>query len=337
MNSCTQTIPISLTRALQTTPVYDTYWRFAVIRQQAFFNRIFNTQDFPVSDSILSTYRFTNVYRASDRVSQYLIRNVIYDGPQSPEEVFFRIILFKIFNKIETWENLIKIFGQPSWKNFDILQLSDVLDNLISNNKRIYSPAYIMPCPSFGRKRKHKNHLYLIDYMMRDGAPKKISNASNLRQVYDILFSYPSLGPFLAYQFTIDLNYSEIIDFSEMDFVVAGPGANSGIRKCFKDTGGLSDSSIIELVTERATYEFERLGLSFNTLCGRPLHLIDCQNLFCEVDKYSRIAHPEIKGTSERKRIKQKYKPNSKPLPQWYPPKWNLNVTRHPLKQQNSI
>ena len=45
-------------------------------------------------------------YRASDRVSQYLIRNVIYRHDQGPEEVFFRIMLFKLFNKIETWELL---------------------------------------------------------------------------------------------------------------------------------------------------------------------------------------------------------------------------------------
>jgi len=35
---------------------------------------------------------------------------------------------------------------------------------------------------------------------------------------------YPSLGDFLTFQFTIDLNYSEPIAFSEMEFVVAGPG-----------------------------------------------------------------------------------------------------------------
>jgi len=52
------------------------------------------------------SYRFTNVYRASDRVSQYLIRRVIYEGDQSEEEVFFRTLLFKIFNRIETWEIL---------------------------------------------------------------------------------------------------------------------------------------------------------------------------------------------------------------------------------------
>jgi len=55
-------------------------------------------------DPILSAFKFTNVYGASDRFSQFLTREVIYEGDQSIREVFFRVILFKLFNKIETWQ-----------------------------------------------------------------------------------------------------------------------------------------------------------------------------------------------------------------------------------------
>ena len=61
------------------------------------------------------------------------------------------------------------------------------------------------------------------------------------------------------------------------------------------------------------------------TLWGRPLQMIDCQNLFCEVDKYARIAHPDIVGHSKRTRIKQKFRPKSNYFSPWYPPKWELN------------
>src|SRR5436309_9696790 len=58
--------------------VYATYWRFAGERQAIFFRRLAG-DPFPWStDPILCSYRFTNAYRAADRVSQYLIRNVIY-------------------------------------------------------------------------------------------------------------------------------------------------------------------------------------------------------------------------------------------------------------------
>ena len=69
---------------------------------------------------VLATYKFTNAYRASDRVSQYLIRHVIYraDLPKSPREVFFRILLFKLFNKIETWELLERALGPITFEDY---------------------------------------------------------------------------------------------------------------------------------------------------------------------------------------------------------------------------
>jgi hypothetical protein len=133
------------------------------------------------------------------------------------------------------------------------------------------------------------------------------------------------MGDFLAYQYIIDLNYSPLLDFSEMEFIVPGPGARSGIRKCFASLGGLSEADIIRLVTDSQADELAHRGLRFRDLWGRALQLIDCQNLFCEVDKYARIAHPEIAGEGGRTRIKQVLRPQG-PLPRpWYPPKWGIN------------
>ena len=70
------------------------------------------------------------------------------------------------------------------------------------------------------------------------------------------------------------------------------------------------------------------MGWTFAGLRGRPLQLIDCQNLFCEVDKYARAAHPEVAGISGRTRIKQAYRRDTAPLTAWFPPKWGLNERR---------
>jgi alpha-glutamyl/putrescinyl thymine pyrophosphorylase clade 1 len=319
-----RTIRATPGHCLVATPVFDTYWSFAANRQAAFYRRLSNAQPPWTDDAILSKYRFTNAYRASDRVSQYLIRHVIYSGAPSPQETFFRILLFKLFNRVETWESLSAAVGFPSWQTFDIATYSRTLDDRLSRGHRVYSAAYIMPNPAFGHARKHRNHLALLEHMMRTDAASKIADAPSMKAVFTLLRSYPSLGDFLAFQITIDLNYSTLINFSEMDFVVAGPGARSGIRKCFVDTSALSAEDIIRVVTERASDEFSSRGLAFQTLWGRPLQLIDCQNIFCEVDKYSRAVHPHYVGTPGRTRIKQTYTPNYAPLPQWYPPKWNL-------------
>jgi hypothetical protein len=318
-------IAASRGRKLRATRVFDTYWRFAAERQRIFVKRCAGEPPPWTKDEIIGAYRFTNVYRASDRVSQYLISRVIYDGPQTVQEVFFRTLLFKIFNRIDTWEHLCEQLGEPSWRTFSMDTYARCMDAAMNAGRKVYSAAYIMPCPPFGSPRKHRNHLELLARMMKDGLPFKVEKAASLRRVFELLVTQPSLGDFLAFQFAIDLNYSEMINFSELDFVVAGPGARDGISKCFSKTDGLTEAEIIEVVAEIADSEFERLDLPFHKLGGkRPLQLVDCQNIFCELSKYARVAHPDVAGLSGRTRIKQKYTPDLSPLTQRYPDKWKL-------------
>lgn len=312
----------------KTTEVYDTYWKFAALRQEAFFNRI-EGKSYPWSkDPIINKHRFTNVYRASDRVSQYLIRNVIYNPtlPDSPQEVLFRILLFKLFNKIDTWELLTSELGPLTLEDYNFRAYDRILTSAIESGERIYSAAYIMPSVlAFGYLRKHSNHLKLIEFMIKNETHERLMAAKKMQGAFEIIKSFPGLGDFLAYQLLIDINYSNVINFSESEFVVPGPGAKGGISKCFSDLGGLSEVEIIKFMTDRQELEFERLGLKFRNLWGRSLQLIDCQNIFCEVDKYSRVKHPDIKGNSDRTKIKQMYKVNSKPVELWFPPKWGVN------------
>ena len=319
-------IRIAPGRTLKVTPVFDTYWRFATRRQDLFMRRVLSAPMPWTTDPVLTSYRFTNAYRAADRVSQYLIRHVLYTGEQTPDEIFFRCVLFKLFNRIETWEHLSAELGPLASDNFDPDRYTLALDHLFESRATVYSAAYIMPCPPFDHARKYANHLHLLNLMLRQEAPARIRDALSLEEVYGVLKDYPSIGPFLAFQLAIDLNYSAMLDFSEMDFVVAGPGARDGIRKCFADTAGLDDADLIRAVSELSQDEFERRDLRFRQLWGRRLHLVDFQNLFCEVDKYARVAHPMAPGSSKRTRIKQRYVPNARPLPQWYPPKWQLDV-----------
>jgi thymidylate kinase len=313
----------------QPTVVYDTYWRFACERQSIFFKKFRGGEHSWTSDSILRTYKFTNAYRASDRTSQYMIRHVAYAGETTVEEVVFRILLFKIFNKIETWQLLSsKLGGSISSKDFSYNRYDAILSSAMDRGQRIYSAAYIMPTgtKTVRESKKHRMHLKLLESMLKGDLPRRLQDSPSMGKAFELLRSFPSIGDFLAYQYITDINYSNVTNFSESEFVVAGPGARDGIRKCFSNLGGLTENEIIKVVAERQNQEFERLGLDFQTLWGRPLQLIDCQNLFCEVDKYARVKHPEVKGISGRARIKQMYHQNVEPIMLWYPPKWGLNA-----------
>lgn len=312
---------------LKKTQVYDTYWKFACERQNIFMRKLQGRCNNLTEDAILRKYKFTNTYRASDRVSQYLIKNVIYQKGYTNEDTIFRILLFKTFNKIETWKKFEDSLGCINYKDFDCNRYGKILNDYYNKGEKLYSGAYIMASGKniFGYERKFMNHLKLIEYMMKDNIAGKIAQCHKLEDIYNLLLTYPTIGTFLAYQYAIDINYSEVADFDEMEFVVAGPGAKAGIRKCFSNSEQYSQEYIIRYMCEQQEKEFTRLGLKFKTLWGRKLQLIDCQNIFCETDKYARVKYPDIIDSNGRTRIKQRYKKKDINIEYFYPPKWGLN------------
>lgn len=310
------------------TAVYDSYWHFAAERQRIFFRRLEMLPLPWTDDPILQAFKFTNAYRASDRVSQYLISRVIYrdDMPGDAAEVVFRVLLFKLFNRIETWELLEKAVGTVTYAGFSFKQYDQVLTRAMARGLKIYSAAYIMPSAgSLGHDRKHRNHLSLLERMMHEELPARLASSTTMQQAFDVIRGYPSFGDFLAYQYVTDVNYTTVTDFTEMEFVVPGPGSIDGIRKCFASIAGWNEAQVIRFMAERQEIEFARLGLDFKNLWGRRLQLIDCQNLFCEVSKYARVRHPDIGGVSGRTQIKQKFRPHPVSIDYWYPPKWGIN------------
>lgn len=308
--------------------VLQSYWRLAAERQRVYHARLSGRPGPWTTDPVVSQYRFTNAYRAADRVSQDLIRN-LYQGSQRPSDLLFRTLLFRFFNRPETWAALTSERGDITFADFDIEQYSGILDARLSSGERVYSAAYIVPPPPFGEKRKHRNHLRLIEHMMRSGLESDLAAASSLEEVFRRLISFPSLGPFLAFQLTIDLNYSTLIDFDENDFVVAGPGALSGLAKCFPSARTQDPAGLIQMMVDTQEEQLEFYGIDFRDLFGRPLKLIDCQNLFCETDKYARIMHPDRQGVGNRTRIKQQFAPHATLSWPFFPPKWNLNPALH--------
>jgi alpha-glutamyl/putrescinyl thymine pyrophosphorylase clade 1 len=304
--------------------VLSSYWYFAAERQHIYYARL-NGESAPwTSDPVISRYRFTNAYRAADRVSQELI-HIIYDGPQTPSDLLVRVLLFRFFNKPSTWNLLEDEIGEINSETFSVARYGAALDRAMVQGRRIYSGAYIIPPPPFGAPRKHQNHLLLIEQALRAGLHYQLADAPTLKCAYEAILSYPSLGPFLAYQLAIDFNYTPMMNFDENDFVVAGPGARSGIAKCFPVLAGLAQEDVIRWMVDIQHEAFAEHGLEFDGLFGRPLALIDCQNLFCETDKYARVRFPNVPGVGGRARIKQHFLPAGSPKTPFFPPKWGIN------------
>lgn len=290
-------------------------------------------------DPILRTYKFTNVYRATDRVSQYLIKEVIYKDIDKycPEDVLLRTLVFKIFNKIETWEYITQDIQYPITINtFDAHELSLHLSQR-QQHVPIFSNAYMMTgshkqydyLPS-----KHEKWLTMVKKeFIDDEGFTKILKASTMEEVYNMLREKSFLGGFLAYQYTIDFNYSPYLNFSENSFVKAGIGAIRGIKKCFKSYGQEYEDAILYI---RENFEELQHKYGYDGFRPLPNHqptLIDLQNCFCETDKYLRAKLPQL--IVDNVRIKQKYKSNTRSIKFYFPPKWKIKEEMSYIPQNN--
>lgn len=310
-------------------PLFDVYWLFAAERHAVYLRRVAGDPPPWTTDPVLASWRFTNAYRAADRVSQYLIRDVIYSGDQDPHEVVFRVLLFKWFNKISTWELLTDRLGPLRLATFDPSAAERVLSEARANGATVYSAAYIVPPIREATGPKHAGHLAQVVRMLDAGLAEDVVASESLEDLYRLLRGWSGLGDFLAYQFAIDLNYSAVVDHGENEFVVPGPGARDGIAKVWPDADLRDAPSLIAQMVAEQHEHFARLGLDFPGLFGRDLKLIDCQNLFCEISKYARVAYADLPGIAGRTRIKQAYRPGtlSAPVPTpYFPPKWGLSV-----------
>lgn len=116
---------------------YNTYWYFAAERQNAFYKKIKGGQPPYSDDLILQQYKFCNVYRACDRVSQYLIKTVIYDKPYSDLDTLFRIFLFRLLNKTKTWSLLEEELGEIHLANFRYKTYASAIEKLKSRGEVI--------------------------------------------------------------------------------------------------------------------------------------------------------------------------------------------------------
>jgi hypothetical protein len=305
--------------------VFDAYWNFAASRQ-AIFDRRWSGAPRPwTGDVILQQFKFCNTFRAADRVTQYLLSEVIYNPKAddlSPEDTFCRIVLFRLFSKPETWLALDTNDRPLTVESLDPDRHAAILSRL-RERQAIYTSAFILAPPAQSLGSKHLHHLRLVKRMFSPGGIGQVlAKSRTLRQLVEALLEWPTIGPFLAYQVAIDLNYSPHFQFSENEFTLPGPGALRGLQKVFVDPRGRTPQALIMDMVDSQDAHFRRLGLDFNGLFGRPLHAIDCQGLFCEIDKYSRAAFPDLR--SARVRIKQGFRPTG-PLPALvFPTHWRL-------------
>jgi hypothetical protein len=322
------------------TAAFHSYWNFIQERPRIYLARLAGKPAPWTEDPILGRYKFTNTFRVLDRESQTCVK-IANSSNRSAEKAFFRVVLFKIFNLTSTWELLCGELGEePLLSNWNPNHYAEILTTARNRGQKIFSSAYMLWADQRkgsirGPGSKTRMWLNTLDQMLRDNVPGSIVSANTYEHAVKVLSGYDGIDDFTAQQYATDFSYTPWFRPEDADaFILPGPGSIDGIAKCFNHRYSVREcADIIRLIRDSAhELSMQVTGCPPPTLPGidRPMDLIDFQSGFCEVDKYSRVAHAHLNHLAKQRRtkIKTAYRVPAgtlKPLPapvyplHWYP------------------
>ena len=310
--------------------VYPDFWRMSAERMRVFWRR-YSDKAYPwTHDPILRGQRFTNPYRVLDRTSQYLLTDVI-PRSESEEDCAFRVLLYKRFNLIGTWERLRAAFGEPRLATFQPAQYALEMDRW---DEPMFSAAYLTTGVygyggMYAGTAKHYAILLILERWFRmEGIMEDLRKHrdNDPQGLFDLLRGKPTVSDFTAFQWMTDLNYADVVNYSEDAFVAMGPGSMRGVERCFHLPDGVKGrrqaKRIVEETWRRQRHESALYG-GFPFLPGRFLSQIDVQNMFCEFDKYRR-RREVLDGKRGRMKVRRLGILPDRLPDTVFPPKWGL-------------
>lgn len=178
------------------------------------------------TDYVLANFRFCNVHRRDDKVTQWIIKNLFEPLGDQPS-IFMAAYVARWFNKIETLELLKpELLG-----DFNLERMREILLPYQRANVPIFGNAYIIQSPT--GMIKLDGILWAIGNVTKrwyEGYSLCIEH-KKMQSAHEWFKQFPHMGPFMAYQVVCDLTYTWILDKAEdrMDWTVAGPGAARGL------------------------------------------------------------------------------------------------------------
>ncbi len=271
--------------------------------------------DGPLTDDpVLQQYRFCNVFRELDRVTQWIHRNIQVPFANH-EHLWVMLAIARYINWPPTLQFLMNR-GEVkcdfnAWPKGDELPhfqftpegLGDALDFWSGTGAKVYTGAYMIRAESnpnaewYSWTKQQYIARIVIGRLWEDR--DVLSRALNvpgqtIQNVHGFLTAkrYIGWGPFMAYQVCVDLRHSRYLrdapDINE--WAALGPGSRRGLNRL---AGRPVDFNLPQqrgLEEMRSIWEQQE---AYRAPWVPPIELSDIQNSLCEVDKLLRARSGE--------------------------------------------
>lgn len=231
-------------------------------------------------DPILQNYRFCNVYRELDKVSEWISGHWVTPNRDNPD-LWFGMAVARLIN----WPDSLEEIGFPvPWKPEKFITK---LSKRMKNGEKVFTGAYMV------RSFKMDKVVYLANHtltpMWKDRELLRPRWNECLRDFYGRLVRCHGLGSFMAAQIIADVKFEGALKEAEdwWTFAASGPGSRRGLNRVL-------GRALYENWKERDWHN-ELLSLKLKTdnflkdngmprMCAQNL-----QNALCEFDKYERV------------------------------------------------
>lgn len=228
-------------------------------------------------DPILRTYRFCNVRRMDDRVSQWLYWNWYRPHKDHPNTLL-AAFLARHFNHPDTLEAI----GYPT--TWDPKRVLSVLQERKAGGLKVFHVAYIVSAGSGQGGCKIRSLIRNVITPIL-GSPPNV-DVRSIQATHAALIPCYGLGSFMAGQIVADLRWALTGTWKDRhDWAPLGPGSLRGLKRLY---AGSVDANLGGQATEFLDQSRNEMRASLPNDLTKRLEAMDYQNCLCEWDKYER-------------------------------------------------
>lgn len=245
-------------------------------------------------DPVLQRYKFTNIRRRDDRVSQWMLKNVLLPN-RKRRDLWFTALVARLINWPPTLERLLYEEVIPcAPEDFDPRAFVRTIESLKGDGRKIYSSAYMLYPTKLepGTNKAHSVAKYMLGGAVRIAEHLTYSLEERSIEVFvrELSRCY-GISTFMAGQVAADLTYcpgqlDRAVDL--YSYAPMGPGSLQGLNYLRKR------KRYAAWTQEAFNTELEHLNFAIHERLGiTDLTLHDMQSVMCEFGKYVRAVTGE--------------------------------------------
>lgn len=243
------------------------------------------------NDPVLKKYKFTNIRRRDDRVSKWIIEQLIKPCAED-EDLWFTLLIARLVNWPPTLSGLILQGVLPcDPENFDPAKFVSTVEHLKTETSKVYSSAYMVYPGKEGYANKSEFIAYRVLGEVRENADNiwcalnPTDDDPSIERFVEALSSCFGLSTFMAGQVAADLTYGAGLELASDIYTYApiGPGSAKGLnylhgRRPYASWGQSEFNKALMDINDKIAVH----------LLIDDLTLHDVQNIMCEFSKYCR-------------------------------------------------